>query len=68
MLKPVKGLTWTLALPVSHRSQIELMLINSTMLYFVHEHPLIHVMLAGFAPSGVDLKPSVLTRENKVLV
>lgn len=57
MLKPVGDLTWMVALLVSHRSQMELIPINFTVFYFVHELPLIHEMLPGFAVSGTDIQP-----------
>lgn len=56
MLKPVRGLTWMLALPVSRRSRIELMLINFTVFYFVHELPVIHGMMPVFALSAADIQ------------
>lgn len=56
MLKPVRGLTGVLALLVSHRSQIELMLINFTGFYSVHELPPFQGMLPVFALSGADIQ------------
>lgn len=57
MLKPARGLTWMLAWSVSYRSQIELMLINFTLFYSVHELPAIHGMLPVFVLSVADIQP-----------